>query len=115
MLAERGVQLGGGRIRLLALPRLLGWGFNPIAIWYCEHADGDLRAVIAEVHNTFGERHHYVLASDGKPLAYDQPHAKDKTSTCRLSSIWLAAITSRFRHLPSACVSPFMKPARVHR
>lgn len=78
VLAERGVQLGGGRIRLLALPRLLGWGFNPIAIWYCEHADGDLRAVIAEVHNTFGERHHYVLASDGKPLAYDQPHAKDK-------------------------------------
>jgi uncharacterized protein len=77
-LAAFNVRLAGGRIRMLALPRILGYGFNPITLWYCDHADGSPRAVIAEVHNTFGERHHYVLASDGKPLAYDAVHAKEK-------------------------------------
>jgi DUF1365 family protein len=78
LLATRGVDLAGGRIRLLALPRLLGFAFNPISLWYCEHADGSLRAVIAAVNNTFGERHCYVLASDGAPLAYEMEHHKDK-------------------------------------
>ena len=78
VLALHGVDLQGGRIRLLALPRLLGYGFNPISLWYCDHADGTPRAVIAEVHNTFGERHHYVLASGGERLAYDTPHTKEK-------------------------------------
>jgi uncharacterized protein len=78
LLATHGVTLQGGRIRLLALPRLLGFGFNPISLWYCDHADGTPRAVIAEVHNTFGERHHYVLASGGEPLAYEGPHTKEK-------------------------------------
>lgn len=77
-LATHGVHLEGGRIRLLCLPRLLGYGFNPISVWYCEHADGALRAVIAEVHNTFGERHHYVLASGGAPLPYGAAVDKDK-------------------------------------
>jgi DUF1365 family protein len=78
MLAAEGVRLDGGRIRLLCLPRILGFGFNPIAIWYCEHRDGTLRAVIAEVRNTFGERHSYLLASGGRPMAYEGPHEKDK-------------------------------------
>lgn len=78
LLAAGGVRLDGGRIRLLCLPRLLGFAFNPIAIWYCEHRDGSLRAVIAEVRNTFGERHSYLLASGGRPMPYEGPHAKDK-------------------------------------
>lgn len=77
-LARHGVNLAGGRIRMLCLPRILGYGFNPITVWYCEHADGELRAVIAEVHNTFGERHHYVLASGGAPLPYGESVDKDK-------------------------------------
>lgn len=78
LLTQQGVQLDGGRIRLLCLPRVLGYVFNPISIFYCEHADGGLRAIICEVHNTFGERHCYVLHADGQPMDYDQPHAKAK-------------------------------------
>lgn len=78
MLAAEGVRLDGGRIRLLCLPRLLGFAFNPIAVWYCEHRDGRLRAVIAEVRNTFGERHSYLIASGGRPLTYEGPHDKEK-------------------------------------
>lgn len=78
LLKPAGIDLEGGRIRLLCLPRLLGFTFNPISFWYCEHADGRLRAVIAEVRNTFGERHCYLLASGGAPLAYDLGMEKDK-------------------------------------
>jgi DUF1365 family protein len=78
LLAQQGIDLAGGRIRLLTLPRLLGFAFNPISLWYCEHRDGRLRAVIAEVSNTFGERHCYVLASAGAPLTYEQEFQKEK-------------------------------------
>jgi uncharacterized protein len=78
LLAANGVRLDGGRIRLLCLPRVLGFAFNPLAVWYCQHRDGSLRAIIAEVRNTFGEKHSYVLASGGRPLTYEGPHAKDK-------------------------------------
>lgn len=78
LLREGGIELDGGRIRLLCLPRLLGFAFNPISLWYCEHRDGRLRAVIAEVRNTFGEKHCYLLASGGAPMPYDQAQDKDK-------------------------------------
>lgn len=78
VLAGVGIALDGGRIRLLAMPRVLGMAFNPISLWYCEHRDGTLRAVIAEVNNTFGEKHSYLLASNGAPMPYEQIHEKDK-------------------------------------
>ncbi len=77
-LRRHGIEPDGGRIRLLTLPRVFGWAFNPISLWYCEHRDGSLRAVIAEVRNTFGERHSYLLASGGAPMPYEQVHDKDK-------------------------------------
>lgn len=60
------------------MPRLLGFAFNPISLWYCEHADGSLRAMIAEVRNTFGEKHCYVLASEGRALTYGDAWDKEK-------------------------------------
>jgi len=72
------IDIAGGRIRLLCLPRLLGFAFNPISMWYCEHRDGSLRAVIAQVRNTFGESHSYLLAADGKAMPYEQRHEKEK-------------------------------------
>ena len=72
------IDLAGGRIRLLCMPRLLGYAFNPISLWYCEHADGRLRAVIAEVRNTFGEKHCYLLASGGAPMPYSKPYETEK-------------------------------------
>jgi len=78
LLQVQGIALDGGRIRLLTLPRVLGWAFNPISLWYCEHRDGSLRAVIAEVRNTFGEKHSYLLASGGGPMPYEAQYEKDK-------------------------------------
>lgn len=57
--AEAGIE--AARVRLLAYPRLLGYAFNPIALYYGYDADGRLRGVLAEVRNTFGERHIYLL------------------------------------------------------
>ena len=62
----QGIELEGGRIRLLCFPRLLGYVFNPLSVWYCQHRDGSLRAVICEVRNTFGEMHHYLLTAPDK-------------------------------------------------
>ena len=70
VLAAQGIDLAGGRIRLLCFPRLLGFGFNPLSLWYCDHADGRLRAVIAEVSNTFGQHHSYLLHDGGRPIAW---------------------------------------------
>lgn len=77
-LADHGVHLDGGRIRLLTMPRVLGYGFNPISVFYCEHADHSLRAIVAEVHNTFGEHHFYVLHDQGAALDWGQVRTKAK-------------------------------------
>ena len=61
--AEAGIDVVGGAIRLLTFPRVLGYGFSPISLWYGLAADGSVRGVIYEVHNTFGETHSYVSAT----------------------------------------------------
>lgn len=81
VLADGGIDLAGGRIQLLTLPRVLGFAFNPISLWYCDHADGRRLAVIAEVRNTFGEKHSYLLpapASRDGGAAYPWVQHKDK-------------------------------------
>jgi DUF1365 family protein len=60
-LTEAGIELAGGRIRLLCMPRTLGYCFNPLSIFFCYRADGALAAIIYQVHNTFAERHSYVI------------------------------------------------------
>ncbi len=77
-LAEQGIELGGGPIRLLAMPRLLGYAFNPLSVWYCEDRDGRPRAVLLEVRNTFGEHHHYLLHAAGAPMAWPVQGQKPK-------------------------------------
>jgi len=59
--AERGIDLTGGRVRLLCYPRLLGYTFNPLSAYFCYRADGSLALLIYEVRNTFGDIHSYVL------------------------------------------------------
>jgi hypothetical protein len=49
------------KIELLSFPRVFGYAFNPISIWYCYDKQSQLRAVLAEVNNTFGEHHFYLL------------------------------------------------------
>lgn len=60
-LTRHGLAEAAHNIRLLCFPRVLGYVFNPLSIWYCFAANGKLRAVIYEVRNTFGEKHSYVL------------------------------------------------------
>ncbi len=61
-LAAIGVDLAGGAIRLLTMPRVFGFVFNPISVYYCHAGDGRLAALSYEVTSTFGERRWYDLA-----------------------------------------------------
>jgi len=61
LLAAAGYDLGGGRITLLCMPRMLGHGFNPLSVYFCHDRDDRLVATVQAVRNTFGQRHDYVL------------------------------------------------------
>ncbi|MBL8349946.1 MAG: DUF1365 domain-containing protein [Burkholderiaceae bacterium] len=67
-LAAAGIADAGGEIWLHTYPRLLGYAFKPVSFWYCHRTDGSLAAIVAEVNNTFGARHCYLLA--GPDLAF---------------------------------------------
>src|SRR6202030_3395017 len=56
-LRAAGYQVDGGAIRALATPRLFGYAFNLLSVYFCHRRDGSLMAVPHEVNNTFGERH----------------------------------------------------------
>jgi uncharacterized protein len=51
----------GGAVQLLAMPRVLGYAFNPLSIWFCHAPDGRLQTIVYEVNNTFGQRHSYLV------------------------------------------------------
>jgi DUF1365 family protein len=61
ILQENEIQNVDGEIWLQTFPRVLGYVFNPVSFWMCTRADGQVQAVLAEVNNTFGERHCYLL------------------------------------------------------
>lgn len=61
-LAEAGI-VADGAIRLLCMPRILGYGFNPLSLYFCHRADGELAAILYEVRNTFGQHHSYLAAA----------------------------------------------------
>ncbi len=67
-LRARGLAPEGARISVLAMPRILGKGFNPLSVFFCHDADGKLVATVHAVRNTFGQRHDYVLPA-GKARA----------------------------------------------
>jgi DUF1365 family protein len=74
-LQGQGVTVSVARIELLTQCRVLGFVFNPVSFFYCFGADGRLVAVVAEVHNTFGERHCYLLRA-GDAVAGNHWHEK---------------------------------------
>jgi DUF1365 family protein len=68
MLDDAGI-VADGEIWLHTFARVFGYSFKPVSFWFCHRADGTLAAVVAEVNNTFGERHLYLLADPaGAPL-----------------------------------------------
>lgn len=78
ILTEAGIQDVDGEIWLQTFPRMLGYVFKPVSFWFCERADGELRAVIAEVNNTFGDRHIYVLDAKGQAIRNGQTLCAEK-------------------------------------
>jgi DUF1365 family protein len=60
-LFRAGIDTAGGAIRLLCMPRILGHAFNPISVYFCHGASGELLAMLYEVRNTFGGKHSYVM------------------------------------------------------
>jgi DUF1365 family protein len=63
-LSAEGVRDAEGEVWLQTYPRVLGYVFKPVSFWYCHRRDGSLAAIVAEVNNTFGERHCYLLAGE---------------------------------------------------
>ena len=73
LLAAEGIE-APGEIVLCTLPRLFGYLFNPLSFYLCHDRGGQVRAVLCEVHNTFGERHNYLLAhADARPIRSGEP------------------------------------------
>ncbi|MEV4560449.1 DUF1365 domain-containing protein [Kitasatospora sp. NPDC049285] len=68
-LARHGVDLDGGRILMLTQARVLGHVFNPLTLYWCHRRDGSSAGVLAEVHNTYGGRHTYLLHPDERGRA----------------------------------------------
>ena len=75
---EQGVDLGSGKIFLLTQCRVLGYVFNPVSFYYCHGGEGRLRAIVAEVNNTFGERHLYWLDERTRDATIDERHHATK-------------------------------------
>jgi len=68
----------GGEVVLQTMPRLFGYAFNPVSFFFCYDINTQLRAVIAEVSNTFGERYNYVVThADHRPIkSHDRMKAR---------------------------------------
>lgn len=63
-LREASIEWAGGHITVLAMPRLFNYVFNPLSVYFCWRACGELAAIVHEVSNTFGKRHFYAMAPD---------------------------------------------------
>jgi DUF1365 family protein len=74
LLQAQGILDASGEVWLHTYPRVLGFAFKPVSFWYCHGVDGALRAIVAEVNNTFGQRHCYLLDQPayGKELRADK-------------------------------------------
>lgn len=70
LLEREDIPQADGEVWLHTFPRVLGYVFNPVSFWFCEDRAGCTRAIVAEVNNTFGEHHVYLLAHpDRRPIA----------------------------------------------
>lgn len=96
-LTAAGIDLGGGRILLLAMPRVLGMVFNPLSVFWCHDADGALRAVLYEVNNTFGQRHSYLI-----PVSEPGPVRQKCKKSFYVSPFMDMGLNYRFRLEPPA-------------
>ena len=76
LLVREGITDADGEVWLHTFPRMMGYAFKPVSFWYAHRADGSLAAALAEVNNTFGERHAYLLAGPDLAFGVEQQAAK---------------------------------------
>jgi len=93
--ARQEVELPGGRIFLLTHLRYLGYNFNPISLFYCYDAGGRLAAILAEVHNTFGESLNYWLSPDSIEHP-SRPHVHRRPKSMHVSPFMPMELDYRF-------------------
>jgi len=93
-LLRAGIDIAGGAISVLCMPRVLGFVFNPLSVFFCHHADGTLAAMLYEVNNTFGQRHGYLIPVEGTDQ--DQ-HRQICAKRFHVSPFMDMAMTYRFR------------------
>jgi len=95
LLEEAGIAFDGGQITLLCYPRLFGYVFNPLTVYFCYRRSGELVGILYEVHNTHGERHTYVMPTDNQRVVR---HAAKKEFF--VSPFMPMDCTYRFRIIP---------------
>ena len=91
---EAGLEPDGGSIRLLCYPRVLGYVFNPLSVYFCYRRDGALHAILYEVCNTYDERHVYVIKAAGDDRAVIKQRCDKKLYVSHLSWKWRQLIIS---------------------
>ncbi len=114
LLASAGIwqpELRDGEVWLQTYPRVLGHTFKPVSFWYVHRANGDLHAVVAEVNNTFGERHCYVLGGGPEGLPWGHEVRADKVF--HVSPFCRADGTYRFRFMRTSDAATQRLIARV--
>jgi DUF1365 family protein len=108
ILKAHGCEDVDGEIWLHTFPRVLGFIFNPVSFWFCHQVNGDLKAIIAEVNNTFGERHTYLLKSlNHKAMHWGQELIAQKVF--HVSPFFDVVGSYRFRFMQQASTSPLPK------
>ncbi len=98
ILSDAGLKPDGGPIRLLTMPRILGYAFNPISTYFCHRRDGALMAMVYEVHNTFGEIHSYVAPAG----AAADPVVQEAVKSFHVSPFMGLDMNYRFQVVPPA-------------
>lgn len=78
LLRQAGAAPDGGRIFILCFPRILGYVFNPLTVFFCFDATAKLAGIVYEVRNTFGEKHAYAAAIGGAPANGLITHRQNK-------------------------------------
>ena len=99
LLAQAGLNAPAARILLLAYPRMLGYVFNPLSVFFAYDADGRLLAAIYRVRNTFGERHSYVARVEEGQLS-EAGLRQERTKIFHVSPFIPLGARYHFRILP---------------
>lgn len=99
ILQRHGMDIAGGPIRLLCMPRVLGYVFNPISVYFCHRPTGELAAILYEVSNTFGERHSYLIPASGNT---EEIIAQNSDKRFHVSPFLPINLHYRFRIAPPA-------------